>query len=90
MARTMIRMVYTINKENFGGKRMVTCYSCHHGGPEPKTIPSLTEQYSEPQDDPNDVEIVNPASAGTAEKILDKGSSSGLVQAHLRRQGQNS
>jgi photosynthetic reaction center cytochrome c subunit len=72
MARTMIRMVNAINKENFGGKRMVTCYSCHHGGPEPKTIPSLTEQYSEPQDDPNDVEIVNPAPAGTAEKILDK------------------
>jgi photosynthetic reaction center cytochrome c subunit len=72
MARTMVRMVNTINKENFGGKRMVTCYSCHHGGPEPKTSPSLTEQYSDPVDDPNDVEIVNPAPAGTAEKILDK------------------
>jgi photosynthetic reaction center cytochrome c subunit len=72
MARTMVRMVNAINKENFGGNRRVTCYSCHHGGPEPKTIPSLTEQYSEPQEEPNDVEIVKSAPAGTAEKVLDK------------------
>jgi hypothetical protein len=71
-ARNMVRMVNAINKENFGGNRRVTCYSCHHGGSEPKTIPSLTEQYSEPQEDANDVEIVKPAPAGTAEKILDK------------------
>ena len=40
----MIRMVETINKENFGGRRMMTCYSCHRGGGRPKVIPSLLEQ----------------------------------------------
>src|SRR6202521_6302084 len=35
-ARRMIQMVNTINKENFGGRRVVTCYSCHRGGGRPK------------------------------------------------------
>ena len=36
MARTMIQMVNTINKNNFGGRRAITCYSCHHGTNIPK------------------------------------------------------
>src|SRR5690242_21325098 len=28
-ARRMIQMVQDINKNNFGGARMVTCYTCH-------------------------------------------------------------
>src|SRR5579864_4623453 len=44
MARTMIRMVDTINKTNFGGRRVITCYSCHHGTERPKDVPSLAVQ----------------------------------------------
>src|SRR5438128_598330 len=43
-ARRMILMVNAINKENFGGRHVITCYSCHHGGQRPKGIPSLAEQ----------------------------------------------
>ncbi len=72
-ARRMILMVNAINKDNFQGRRVVTCYSCHHGGQRPKVIPSLAEQYSTPDEDPNEVEIVGSAPAGpSAEQILDK------------------
>ena len=30
-ARKMIEMVGAINKANFGGAQMVTCWTCHHG-----------------------------------------------------------
>src|SRR5262245_18666005 len=30
-ARRMIRMVDTINKTQFGGARVLTCWSCHRG-----------------------------------------------------------
>ena len=57
-ARRMIVMVDTLNKANFGGRRQVTCYSCHRGADRPKITPSLAEQYgAPPEDDPNEVEI---------------------------------
>jgi hypothetical protein len=76
MARKMVLMVRTINQANFGGKRMLTCYSCHRGSDRPKLVPSLTEQYATPPpDDPNEIERISdepdPA-ALTAEQILDK------------------
>ena len=57
-ARRMIQVVNTINKDLFGGREAVTCYTCHRGSPSPKVVPSLLEQYSQPpDDDPNEVEI---------------------------------
>src|SRR5207302_566907 len=35
-ARKMILMVNTINKENFKGVRLVSCYTCHQGSQRPK------------------------------------------------------
>jgi hypothetical protein len=57
MARTMIQMVNTINKTNFGGRRVITCFSCHHGTERPKDIPSLALQYGTPDDDPNELKF---------------------------------
>jgi photosynthetic reaction center cytochrome c subunit len=73
-ARRMIVMVNAINKANFGGQRMVTCYSCHRGAQRPKVIPSLAEQYSAPPpDDPNEVEILAQPSEGPGvDQILDQ------------------
>src|SRR6202521_2425761 len=42
-ARRMVVMVNTLNKNNFGGQRTVTCYSCNRGAPRPKGIPSLAD-----------------------------------------------
>lgn len=73
VARTMIRMVDAINKANFGGRPVITCYSCHHGNERPKDIPSLAIQYGTPEEDPNEIEIPTPAVSGpSADQILDK------------------
>src|SRR5579862_5070392 len=74
-ARRMILMVQTINKTNFGGARVVTCYTCHRNiQGAPKTTPSLKEQYGEPPDpDPNEVEVTRQADeAPSADQIFDK------------------
>jgi len=75
-ARKMILMVKFINQTQFGGVRMITCYTCHRGDPRPKITPSLADQYSTPPpEDPDEVEIVDqPPAPGTpsADQILDK------------------
>src|SRR5215813_2064754 len=73
-ARRMIQVVNTINKDLFGGREAVTCYTCHRGSPAPKVIPSLLEQYSAPPaDDPNEVEITRRvAQIPSADAILNR------------------
>ena len=74
-ARKMILMVNGLNKANFGGKRMVTCYSCHRSDARPKVTPSLAEQYgTPPPDDPDELEIPDTPSttAPKPDQILDK------------------
>ena len=74
-ARKMILMVQEINKTNFAGARVVTCYTCHRNiQGAPKITPRLAEQYGEPPDpDPNEVEIrrQNP-DAPSADQVFDK------------------
>jgi photosynthetic reaction center cytochrome c subunit len=73
MARQMIRMVDAMNKANFGRRRALTCYTCHRGTQVPETIPSLTEQYTVPPEDPDRIEIVpDGPTEPTADQILDK------------------
>ncbi len=48
-ARKMIVMMMAINKENFGGRRGVTCYSCHRGAAQPMGIPAISEQEPKPE-----------------------------------------
>jgi hypothetical protein len=38
-ARKMILMARGINKDNFGGDRRVTCWTCHRGATEPDSRP---------------------------------------------------
>jgi len=72
-ARVMIQMVNTINKNNFGGRPVITCYSCHRGNERPKQIPSLAVQYGTPEEDPNEIEIPpQPAAGPSAGQLLDK------------------
>jgi photosynthetic reaction center cytochrome c subunit len=54
MARRMILMMQKINQDNFGGRQLVTCYSCHRGADAPRTIPDFAIQYGPLQPgDPN-------------------------------------
>jgi len=73
MARQMVLMMNAINKNNFGGRKVMTCYSCHRGDIRPEGVPSLLTQYSLPIEDPNKVEIVPEApTTPSADEILDK------------------
>src|SRR5579862_4544509 len=74
-ARRMILMVQAINRTNFGGASVVTCYTCHRNiQGAPKITPSLAEQYGEPPaPDPNEVEIRRQApEAPSADQVFDK------------------
>jgi photosynthetic reaction center cytochrome c subunit len=46
-ARMMMLMVTNLNRGSFGGKRMVTCWTCHRGTRSPRVIPDLSIQYSD-------------------------------------------
>jgi hypothetical protein len=37
-AREMLRMVNTINETTFGGRQVVTCYTCHRGATKPVVV----------------------------------------------------
>jgi len=54
-ARRMIAMMFGINKAYFGGKQVVTCYSCHRGGDHPKATVSLGALYGAPPDDDDEM-----------------------------------
>jgi len=70
-ARRMIGMVAGINKTYFGGKRMLTCYSCHRGGDRPRVTPNLTELYSPPPSEEPDTLAPRGTKGLTADQILD-------------------
>src|SRR6201996_1237101 len=48
IARKMIDMMNAINRENFDGKREVTCYSCHHGAAHPVGTPLVAVEGEKP------------------------------------------
>jgi hypothetical protein len=59
MARAMVRMVNEINAKFFGGRKRVTCYTCHINSPAPNRVPNLAIQYgAPPPENPNAMEFV--------------------------------
>jgi photosynthetic reaction center cytochrome c subunit len=71
--RAMVGIMTAINKQYFGGRPGVTCYSCHNGNRRPKIIPSLAVQYAVNPvlDDP--YEILQPAfDAPALDEVLDR------------------
>ena len=72
-ARRMILLMQRIDKENFGGAPVVTCYTCHRGDMRPEGTPSLAIQYGTPIIDPNTTEVTRQAAgAPTADQIFEK------------------
>jgi len=47
IARKMMEMMFAIDQNSFGGKRIVTCYTCHRGSTKPITTPMLPGQIAE-------------------------------------------
>jgi hypothetical protein len=73
MARTMVMMMQGINKQHFGGRQVVTCFSCHRGALRPRVTPSLVQLYASVAPDELDV-LLPPAPPGTptAAQIIEK------------------
>ena len=70
-ARAMVNMVATINKANFGGRQMVTCWTCHRSRDKPLITPPLETVYGTPIIEPDDVVMQIPG-LPSVDSILDK------------------
>jgi photosynthetic reaction center cytochrome c subunit len=70
-ARRMVTMVATINTTNFGGRQLVTCWTCHRNRDKPLVTPVMATIYGTPPFEPDDI-VVQPRGAPSPESILDK------------------
>ncbi|HET9831477.1 MAG TPA: photosynthetic reaction center cytochrome c subunit family protein, partial [Vicinamibacterales bacterium] len=71
-ARAMIAMVQNINKTNFGGRQVVTCWTCHRGQTSPSVTPPLDFAYGEAVVNPPDILGRDPNATKTADQIFDR------------------
>ena len=70
-ARRMVTMVANINKDNFGGRQAVTCWTCHRNRDRPLVTPTMDVIYGMPPFEPDDVLVTVPGMP-SADSILDK------------------
>jgi hypothetical protein len=68
----MIVMMNALNQSNFGGRRLVTCYTCHRGDQNPRITPTIAGIYSEPNFAEPDEIVKDAPNAPPAAQILDK------------------
>src|SRR5262249_62426505 len=47
IARRMVQMVNGINRDNFNGRQVVTCWTCHRGAQTPSVTPPLDSIYND-------------------------------------------
>ena len=75
-ARKMVQMVNAINRDNFKGVQVVTCWTCHRGAQNPSTTPTIDAIYNSAPvfAQPDILPAAPPATSGTppADQILDK------------------
>jgi hypothetical protein len=71
-ARGMVVMMNTINQNNFGGRQVVTCFTCHRGHSRPHVMPSLDLLYSSPPPEEPGDPIAQANGQPPADQILDK------------------
>src|SRR5439155_822529 len=68
---TMVTIVATINKDHFGGRQLVTCWTCHRNRDKPLVTPTMDTVYGMPPLDSDDV-IVTVPGLPAPESILDR------------------
>jgi photosynthetic reaction center cytochrome c subunit len=71
MARLMVTMVANINKNSFGGRQLVTCWTCHRNRDKPLVTPVMDTIYGTVTIEPDDV-IAAAEGMPSPESILDK------------------
>ena len=72
IARRMVNMVTTINKDNFSGRQLVTCWTCHRGRDKPVVTPTLDAVYGMPTLEPDDLVLASVAGLPKPEEIIDR------------------
>ncbi|MGA8431517.1 MAG: c-type cytochrome [Candidatus Sulfotelmatobacter sp.] len=76
IARKMMEMMFAINKDNFEGRREVTCYSCHGGAIKPAGTPIIAAEEAESKMPTGAMPMAQgePAkpSGPTADELIDK------------------
>jgi hypothetical protein len=70
-ARRMVEMVTAINRDNFQGRQVVTCWTCHRGRDRPGTTPTLEMVYGPPNEEVDDV-MTQAQGVPTVDQVLDK------------------
>src|SRR5262245_37369393 len=70
-ARRMTTMVKEINRANFNGRQVVTCWTCHRNRDKPVVTPTLDFVYGEASPEPDDI-LPQAQGMPTANSILDK------------------
>lgn len=70
--RRMIQMVDTLNKTNFSGRKVVTCWTCHRQSDRPQTTPPIDIIYGEPIFLAPDDLFQQTEGAPRPEQVLDK------------------
>jgi hypothetical protein len=71
-ARKMITMMMAINKDNFEGRRDVTCFSCHRGTKEPVGTPIIRHEEAKPDNDEGKKSDEGNPALPLADQLLDK------------------
>ena len=71
IARKMVTMVANINRDNFQGRQVVTCWSCHHGRDKPSTTPAMEVVYGPGSTEMDDALTQMPGQP-PADEIIDK------------------
>src|SRR5215472_12107279 len=54
-ARRMVQMVTALNRDQFNGRQVVTCWTCHRGRDRPVTSPTMDAVYGPPTEDADDI-----------------------------------
>lgn len=71
-AREMSAMVLAINKAHFGGRAVVTCWTCHRGRSTPVPGPTFDHVYGEPEFVPDELVMATAQGLPRPETILDR------------------
>jgi outer membrane lipoprotein-sorting protein len=71
-ARRMVVLMQGINKQYFGGRQVVTCFSCHRGGDHPKTTPDLGAIYGAPPEEELDDAVEAAKDQPSVDEILNR------------------
>jgi len=71
IARKMVTMVAAINRDNFQGRQVVTCWSCHHGRDRPSTSPAMETVYGPGSQEMDDALVQMPGQP-SGDEIINK------------------